>query len=91
VDLDLDLLHGQVNTITLTGPLTLTTSNLANGRVTGLRLLPGSSARDITFPTDWVFGGVKPSSIPANKLARLTIECHGTVNAEVIAAILIQP
>jgi hypothetical protein len=91
VDLDLAVLTGQVNTITLTGPLTFTTSNLANGRVTGLRLIPGASARDLTFPADWVFVSAKPASLPANKTARLTIECHGTTNADVIAAIAIQP
>jgi hypothetical protein len=91
VNLDLAVLHGQVNTITLTGPLTLTTSNLANGRVTGLRLIPGASARNLTFPADWKFVSAKPASLPADKIARLTIEAHGTTNADVIAAIAIQP
>jgi hypothetical protein len=91
VDLDLDLLHGRVDTITLTGPLTFTTSNLANGLVTGLRLIPGASARDLTFPVDWTFLSAKPASLPADKIARLTIEAHGTTNADVIAAIAIQP
>jgi hypothetical protein len=91
VDLDLAVLTGQVNTITLTGALELTTSNLANGRVTGLRLIPGASARDLTFPVDWTFLSAKPASLPADKVARLTIECHGTTNADVLAAIAIQP
>jgi hypothetical protein len=91
VALDLAARDGQVATITLTGALELTTSNLANGRVTGLRLIPGASARDLTFPTDWVFVSAKPASIPANKVARLSIECHGTTNADVVAAIAIQP
>jgi len=91
VDLDLAVLTGQVNSITLTGALELTTSNLANGRVTGLRLIPGASARDLTFPADWKFVSAKPASLPADKIARLTIEAHGTTNADVIAAIAIQP
>jgi hypothetical protein len=91
VALDLAVLTGQVNTITLTGALELTTSNLANGRVTGLRLIPGASARDLTFPADWKFVSAKPASLPADKVARLTIECHGTTNADVVAAIAIQP
>jgi hypothetical protein len=91
VALDLAVLAGQVNTITLTGALELTTSNLANGRVTGLRLIPGASARDLTFPADWKFVSAKPASLPADKVARLTIECHGTTNADVVAAIAIQP
>jgi hypothetical protein len=91
VDLDLAVQHGRVDTITLTGPLTFTTSNLANGRVTGLRLIPGASARDLTFPVDWTFLSAKPASLPADKIARLTIEVHGTTNADVVAAIAIQP
>jgi hypothetical protein len=91
VALDLATLTGQVNTITLTDALTLTTSNLANGRVTGLRLIPGASLRTLTFPADWKFVSAKPASLPADKVARLTIECHGTTNADVIAAIAIQP
>jgi hypothetical protein len=91
VNLDLAARDGQVATITLTDSLELTTSNLANGRSTGLRLIPGASSRTLTFPTDWVFVSAKPASIPANKVARLTIECHGTTNADVVAAIAIQP
>jgi hypothetical protein len=91
VALDLAARDGQVATITLTGALELTTNNLANGRSTGLRLIPGASARDLTFPTDWVFVSAKPASLPANKVARLSIECHGTTNADVVAAIAIQP
>jgi hypothetical protein len=91
VALDLAVLTGQVNTITLTGDLELTTSNLANGRATGLRLIPGASARDLTFPVDWKFVSAKPASLPADKVARLTIECHGTTNTDVVAAIAIQP
>jgi hypothetical protein len=91
VALDLAARDGQVATITLTGGLELTTSNLANGRSTGLRLIAGASSRALTFPTDWVFVSAKPASIPANKVARLTIECHGATNADVVAAIAIQP
>jgi hypothetical protein len=91
VALDLAELDGEVNTITLTGNLELTTSNLANGRRTGLRLIPGASARTLTFPVDWQFVSIKPATLPANKVARMTIECHGSSNASVIAGISIQP
>jgi hypothetical protein len=91
VALDLAARDGQVNTITLTGDLELTTTNLANGRRTGLRLVPGASARTLTFPVDWQFVSFKPATLPANKVARMTIECHGSSNASVIAGISIQP
>ena len=91
VALNLAELDGEVNTITLTGNLELTTSNLANGRRTGLRLIAGASSRTLTFPVDWQFVSSKPATLPANKVARMTIECHGSSNASVIAGISIQP
>jgi len=91
VALNLAELDGEVNTITLTGNLQLTTSNLANGRRTGLRLIAGAATRTLTFPVDWQFVSTKPATLPANKVARMTIECHGSSNASVIAGISIQP
>ncbi|MFZ9086620.1 MAG: hypothetical protein ACO3C6_08650 [Steroidobacteraceae bacterium] len=89
--LDLLIRDGQVNTITLTGDLELDTSNLANGRRTGLRLIAGAATRTLTFPVGWQFVSIKPATLPANKVARMTIECHGSSNASVIAGISIQP
>jgi hypothetical protein len=91
VNLDLAARNNQANSITLTGALTLTADNLALGRTTGLLLIPGASNRTITFPVEWVFVSAKPATIPANKRARLTLECWGTTGADVIAAIAIQP
>jgi hypothetical protein len=91
VDLDLAVLDGQVNEIELTGALELTASNLAKGRQTGLLLDPGASERTITFPVDWRPVGAKPATIPANKIARLTLECWDTTASRVVFAIAIQP
>jgi hypothetical protein len=91
VDLDLAVLNGQVNEIELTGALELTASNLAKGRQTGLLLDPGASERTITFPVDWRPVGAKPATIPANKIARLTLECWDTTASRVVFAIAIQP
>jgi hypothetical protein len=91
VTLDLAVLAGQVNKITLTGSLELAATNLALGRSTGLLLNPGASQRTITFPVDWKPVGAKPASIPANKIARLSLECWGTSASDVVFAIAIQP
>jgi hypothetical protein len=90
VDLDLAVLDGQVNEIVLTGALELTASNLAKGRQTGLLLVPGASERTITFPVDWKPVGTKPASIPANKVARFSLECWDNPS-RVVFAISIQP
>jgi hypothetical protein len=91
VDLDLAVLDGQANEIVLTGALGLTASNLAKGRWTSLLLDPGASERTITFPVDWRPVGPKPATIPANKIARLTLECWDTTASRVVFAIAIQP
>jgi hypothetical protein len=71
--------------------LELTASNLAKGRWTSLLLDPGASERTITFQVDWRPVGVKPATIPANKIARLTLECWDTTASRVVFAIAIQP
>jgi hypothetical protein len=91
VNLDLAALDGQVRLITLTGALELTATNLAIGRTTGLLLDPGASSRTITFPVDWRPVGQKPASIPANKIARLSLECWGPNASQVVFGISIQP
>lgn len=85
VELDLAVVDGQINTITLTGPLGLTTLNRANGRRTVLRLIPGASSRTLTFPVGWVFIGAKPASVTANKTAILSLTVFGTASGDVHA------
>lgn len=86
VTLDCAALDGQVNTITLTGNLEFLTSNLANGQELQIRLLPGASARNLLFPVDWKFyEDTKPASIAANKRGTLSLQVHGTTNADVEA------
>lgn len=90
VTLDMAALNGQVNSIALTGDLTLATSNLAVGQEVELRLVGDSSPRVLTFPTDWRFQGTKPANIPANKVARLSLQVFGTTNAGVDAVCTVQ-
>lgn len=90
VDLDLAALDGQYRTITLTGNITFTTSNRAAGRTVVIRLLPGASERTLTFPADWVFVSVIPTTIAANKTAILSLTFFGTNNSDCIATYSVQ-
>jgi hypothetical protein len=90
-DLDMAALDGQVRTLTLTGNVTFTTSNDANGRRTVIRLLPGASQRTLTFPNDWVFVSTKPATLAANKSAVLSLTFFGSTDADCIAAYAVQP
>ena len=90
-DLDMAALDGHVRTITLTGNITFTSSNEANGRRAVIRLLPGASSRTLTFPTDWVFISTKPTTLAANKSAVLSLTFFGSTDADCIAAYSVQP
>jgi hypothetical protein len=91
VNLDLAALDGQVRTITLTGNLELTNSNLAAGRRTVIRLLPGASQRSLTFPIGWVFYSDKPATIAANKGAVLSLTYFGSSDTDCVAMYRQQP
>jgi hypothetical protein len=90
VALDFEALDSQYRTISLTGDLELTTSNLANGRSLVIRLVNDASQRTLTFPTDWKFLGTKPANIAASKVAVLSLTAFGTTNADVVAAYAVQ-
>lgn len=90
VALDFASLDAQYRTISLTGDLELTTSNLANGRTLVLRLAAGATQRTLTFPVDWKFIGAKPSTIAASKTAVLSLTAFGTANTDVVAAYAVQ-
>ena len=90
VALDFASLDAQYRTISLTGNLELTTSNLANGRTLVLRLVADGSQRTLTFPTDWKFLGTKPANIAASKMGVISITAFGTTNADVVAAYAVQ-
>lgn len=91
VTLNFATLNRQMNTISLTGALELLTSNLANGLEMRLRLICDGTQRTLTFPVDWKFVSAKPAALPANKIAVLSLAVFGTTNADVVAAIPIQP
>ena len=73
-------------TVSLTGALTLTGSGYQAGRMFTLNLTCDSSARTLTFPSGWVFLGVKPSAMTASKTAVLSLVCYGSTEASVVAA-----
>lgn len=86
VNLDLAALDGQYRTISLTGDLTLTASNLAAGRTTVIRIIADASQRTLTFPADWKFLGTKPANIAASKTGVLSLTFFGTADSDCVAA-----
>jgi hypothetical protein len=87
VNLDMAVLTGEFRTINLTGNLTLTTSNRANGRQVAIRLIADTSNRTLTFPAGWIFlNSTVPTFVSANKTAILSLTFFGSNNSDCIAS-----
>lgn len=90
IELDMATLDGQYRTISLTGNLSLTTINRANGRTAVLRLICDGTQRTLTFPAGWVFIGAKPANIAASKTAVLSLTFFGSASTDAVAAYAVQ-
>ena len=74
----------------LTGNIAYTGSSYGVGRSVTVRVINGSTTRNLSFPVNWVFLGIRPLSIAANKTAILTVTSFGTTEADCVAAWAIQ-
>lgn len=87
---NLDLSKG-LQSVSLTGDVTFTTSNKAAGVYLTVRVIGDGSNRTLTFPA-WKFvGTVAPTTLVANKVAILTIICFGTADTDIVASWVSQP
>ena len=90
IELDMAALTGLYQTITLTDNLTFTTANRASGRMLTLRLINGSGPKTLTFPSGWVFLGIKPSGIASSKTAVMSLSFFGTADTDCVASYAVQ-
>jgi len=77
-------------THSITGNITYTASNYAEGKSLTIRITSDGTARNLTFPTNWVFVGAKPTSIAASKVAVLSVTSFGATEANTVAAYAVQ-
>lgn len=56
------------------------------GITTTVRINTSASIRALTFPASWVFLGTAPTSLPANKVAILSLTAFGTAETDIVAA-----
>lgn len=88
----IDFAAEALRTVTLTGNITFTTSNLAAGKSVTVRIIGDGSIRTLTFPAGWKFvGAAAPTQIAANKIAILTLTSFSTTDANVVAAYAEEP
>ena len=77
--------------IDLTGNLSLTTSNMQNGRNLIVRFKCDASVRTLTFPAGWRWiGSTAPANIAANRVAMLWLWCFGPGDGDAIARSLVE-
>jgi len=72
------------------GNITFTASNYRVGAIKTIRVIPGASLRTLTFLATWVFVGIKPANVAANKTGILTITSFGTSEGDCVAAWAVQ-
>lgn len=86
VNLDMAALTGTEQSITMTGNITFTTSNIANGQTVDLELIAGASTRTITYPAWAAYGAALPTSLASGKTVMISLRPRGTTDASVRAA-----
>lgn len=70
--------------------VSFTGANYRAGAIKTVRLVNGSTLRNITFPAGWVFLGSKPTTIAANKTGVLTVTSFDVDEANCVAAWSVQ-
>ena len=89
--IDLDFADSMLaTTATLTGNITFTGTGYAAGRSITIRVVNGGTLRTIGFPAGWVFVGLKPTDIAANKTGVLTVTAFSTTEASCVATWVVQ-
>lgn len=77
-------------TISIAADTTFTASNYAAGRSVTVRITSDGTQRALVFPTGWVFVGIRPTNMAANRTGILTITSFGTTEANCVAAWAVQ-
>jgi hypothetical protein len=74
-------------TINLSGTTAFSASNYGSGRAVSVRMVAGASTRAISFPNGWKWlgGGSGPTSVPANKVAMVSVVSYGSDESDVVA------
>jgi len=90
VNLDMAALDGTYQTISMTGNITFTTSNRAAARQVTIKLIPGGSARTLTWPSWISLQGDLPTTLASGKVAVFTVVFWDTTDAAATAACSVQ-
>ena len=89
VALDFATLRGTRQSITATGNITFTTSNLAAGRSLELRIGAGGSTRTLTWPSWVAFGAALPTSLASGATLIVSLFANSTTDGSVDAVAVV--
>ena len=79
---------GNIQTAVASAALVInSTSNRSTGSSITLRVSAYNTSIPITWNSSWSFIGTKPTIIPANKYALISLQCFGSAEADIIAAV----
>jgi hypothetical protein len=88
---NIDFNDSRMQTLSLTGDVSFTTSNLRPGSDIKVRIIADGTSRTFTFPAGWkIIGASSITGIAANHTGVLTVESWGTSDADVTASWLEQ-
>lgn len=80
------VMTANLNTVSLTGDITFTTSAKAAGQYVTVRIVCDGTNRTLAFPGTWRWlGSVAPSTMIAGKVGELYLTCYGATDADITA------
>lgn len=92
-ELTIDLTGEAYQSVTLSDDTSFDVSNPAAARFASVRILPGGSARALSFPSTWKWLGVNYSSEPlillSTQFAILSLTAYGSDSSDIVAAIVV--
>jgi hypothetical protein len=88
INLDLAAVN-EIETITLTGNPTFTTSNRTAGVEFELRLAAGGATRTISWPAWVAFGAALPTSLASGAVLSVAIRCLGSADTNIDASAVV--
>lgn len=91
IDLDMALLHGSIQVVTLTGDPTFTTSNRSTGKEITLALFAGGGSRTLTWPSWIPVGTALPTTLSSGKVVVVDILFLDSTDSGAIASPHMQP
>jgi len=87
---NLDFETSTFKTLSITSNVAISASNYSAGRTVTVRITSDGAQRTLSFPSGWVFVGVRPTAIAASKTGILTITSFGSTEAACVAAWAVQ-